>query len=427
MVNKFDTIVCGLGAMGSAAVYQLAKRGNKVLGLDRFSPPHDNGSSHGESRIIRQAIGEGEAYVPLVLRSYELWREIEKEAGKKLLTITGGLTLESQNSEGVMHGRRDFLDQAIRCAEKFDIRHEIFETGEIRQRYPQFAVTDERAYFEYETGFLRPELCIEAQLQLTRKHGATVQTDEPVVSVESRADSEVTVQTTRGAYSGEKVIVTTGPWIGRFLPRAYAHLFKVSRQVMYWFDIRAGCQSTFAPPGFPIFIWIVAKGSEFGFYGFPTLDDKTIKIATEQFTVVTDPDRAQRAVSVEEEQFMYKDYVQGRLPGISARCETATSCLYTVTPDSHFVIDVHPDNDRIIIASPCSGHGFKHSAAIGEALAQQVIDGKSKIDISSFSLRRFKNRIQYARPSNRRIEIEQNVSMQDLTRNFYAAKLFNRQ
>ena len=392
--NKFDTIVCGLGAMGSAAVYQLAKRGNKVLGLDRFSPPHGNGSSHGESRIIRQAIGEGEEYVPLVLRSYELWREIEKAAGKELLTITGGLTLESQNSEGVLHGRPDFLDQAIRCAEKFHIRHEILETADIRKRYPQFAVTDERAYFEYETGFLRPELCIEAQLNLAQKHGAGVQTEETVVSVGSRADSGVMVETSRGAYSAETVIITAGPWIARFLPPAYAHLFKVSRQVMYWFDIRENCRSTFAPPGFPIFIWIFAKGGEFGFYGFSTLDGKTIKIATEQFTAITNPDHVQRAVSMEEEQSMYKDYVQGRLPGISDRCKAAASCLYTTTPDSNFVIDVHPDNDRILIASPCSGHGFKHSAAIGEALADQVIDGKSRIDISSFSMKRFKDVIQ---------------------------------
>ncbi len=220
MVNKFDTIVCGLGAMGSDALYQLAKRGNRALGLDRFSPPHANSSSHGESRIIRQAIGEGEAYVPLVLRSYELWREIEKGTGSELLTITDGLTLESQNSEGVMHGRRDFLDQAIRCAKKFDIRHEILETADIRKRFPQFAVTDERAYFEYETGFLRPELCIEAQLHLAREHGAVVQTDEAIVSVDGRGDSGVTVKTSRGTYSAGKVIVTAGPWIGRFLPPA---------------------------------------------------------------------------------------------------------------------------------------------------------------------------------------------------------------
>jgi len=394
MVKKFDTIVCGLGAMGSAAVYQLAKRGNKVLGLDQFRSPHANGSSHGESRIIRQAIGEGEAYVPLVLRSYELWREIEKAVGRELLTITGGLTLESQTSEAVMHGRRDFLDQAMLCAEKFRVRHEIFETADIRRRYPQFAVTDERAYFEFDTGFLRPELCIDAQLHLATNHGAALQTNETIVSIESRAVSGVMVQTSRGAYSSEKVVITVGPWIAGFLPPAYAHLFKVHRQVMYWFDIREDCRSTFASPGFPIFIWLFAKGGEFGFYGFPTLNGTTIKLATEQFTAVSDPDHERPAVGIEEVQSMYKNFVQSRLPGISDRCRAAVSCLYTTTPDSNFVIDVHPDNDRIMIASPCSGHGFKHSAAIGEALAEQVIDGKSHINISSFSMKRFKHMIQ---------------------------------
>jgi sarcosine oxidase len=391
MVTSFDTIVCGLGAMGSAAVYQLAKRGNKVLGLDRFSPPHANGSSHGESRIIRQAIGEGEEYVPLALRSYELWREVEKDTGKNLLTITGGLTLESQTSQGVLHGRPDFLDQAIRCAQKFHIRHEILDTADVRSRFPQFAVTDERAYFEYETGILKPELCIESQLQLARKHGAAIQTNERIVSVEGRGNSGVAVTTSRGAYSAEKVIVTAGPWIRNFLPPAYAQLFKIYRQVMYWFGIEDNCRAAFAPPGFPIFIWIFAKGGEFGFYGFPTLDGKTIKIATEHFTATTDPDNPQRMVDMEERQSMYKNYLQNRLPEISARCRAAESCFYTVTSDSNFVIDVHPDNDRILIASPCSGHGFKHSAAIGEALAQRVIDGTSEIDLGSFGLKRFKD------------------------------------
>src|SRR4026209_812139 len=182
MVKNFDTIVVGLGAMGSAAVYQLAKQGNKVLGVDRFSPPHPNGSSHGESRIIRQAIGAGEENVTFALPSYELWREVEKDTGKELRKITGGVTLQSQINEAVMHGRRDFLGEAIRCAKKFNIRHETLETAEIKKRYPQFAVTDERAYYEYETGFLKPELCIEAELDLARKRGAAVQTDEIVVS-----------------------------------------------------------------------------------------------------------------------------------------------------------------------------------------------------------------------------------------------------
>jgi sarcosine oxidase len=394
MVKTFDTIVVGLGAMGSAAVYQLAKRGNKVLGLDRFSPPHANGSSHGESRIIRQAIGEGDEYVPLALRSYELWREIERATGKRLLTFTGGLTLQSQNNDAVMHGRRDFLDEAIRCATQFNIRHEVIETAELKKRYPQFALTDERGYYEYETGFLRPELCIEAQLDLGRRHGATVQTDEIVVSVESDRNSAVTVKTNHGSYCAAEVILTAGAWIARFLPTAYARLFKVYRQVMYWFVIREDRGSRFAAPEFPVFIWILGHASEFGFYGFPSLDGKTVKVATEQFAASTDPDQARRDVDIEEIRSMYNEYLRERFPEISDRCVTAATCLYTTTPDSHFVIDAHPDDERIIIASPCSGHGFKHSAAIGEALAEQVIDGKSKIDISSFSLKRFNDLIQ---------------------------------
>lgn len=391
MISKFDTIVLGLGAMGSAALYQLAKRGNRVLGIDQFSPPHNFGSSHGESRIIRQAIGEGEQYVPLVLRSYELFREIEKEAGKDLLTVTGGLTLESQQSEAVMHGRRNFLDEAISCAKKFNIRHEILEPQDIKKRYPQFAVTKERGYFEHETGYLRPEICVEAQLRLAQNHGATIQTDEKVVSVTLRGDSGVTIGTSRAVYAAEKVAVTAGPWISEFLPDAYAQFFKVYRQVMCWFRIRDNFRSTFSVGQFPIFIWIFEKGADFGFYGFPTLDGKTIKIASEQYAVVTAPDEVDRAVSEKEKQLAYSDYVRGRLPGLSDQCESAVSCLYTTTPDANFVIDFHPDNHRIIIASPCSGHGFKHSAAIGEVISELVIDGASKIAISSFSLERFKS------------------------------------
>jgi sarcosine oxidase len=387
--NKFDAIVLGLGAMGSAAIYQLAKRAQTVLGIDQFSPPHNYGSTHGESRIIRQALGEGEHYVPLVLRSYELFREIEKETGKELLTITGGLTLESQQSEAVMHGRHNFLDQAIGCAQKFSIRHEILEPQDIKKRYPQFAVTNERGYLEYDTGYLRPELCVEAQLRLAQNYGATVHTDEKAISIAPQGNSEVTIRTSRAVYAAENVVVTAGPWISQFLPPAYSQFFKVYRQVMYWFMIRDRFRSTFLPGQFPIFIWIFDNGRNFGFYGFPSLDGKTIKVASEQYNVVTAPDKEDRAVSELEEQSAYSNYIRGRLPGLSDQCESAVSCLYTTTPDSNFVIDFHPDSDRIIIASPCSGHGFKHSAAIGEVLAELAVNGVSKIDISSFGIERF--------------------------------------
>jgi sarcosine oxidase len=390
MKNMFDAIVLGLGAMGSAAIYQLAKRGNTVLGIDQFSPPHNYGSTHGESRIIRQAIGEGEHYVPLVLRSYEIFREIEKETAKELLTITGGLTLESQQSQGVMHGRHNFLDQAVSCAQKFSIRHEILEPQDIKKHYPQFAVTNERGYFEYGSGFLRPELCVEAQLRLAQNYGATVQTGERVISIAPRGNSAVTVRTSRAVYAAEKVVVTAGPWMAEFLPPAYRQFFKVYRQVMYWFQIWDHVRPAFIPGQFPIFIWIFEGARNFGFYGFPSLDGKTIKLATEQYDVVTTPDKEDGEVSAAEKRSMYSDYIRGRLPGLSDKCESAMSCLYTTTPDAKFVIDFHPESDRIIIASPCSGHGFKHSAAIGEILAELAFDGASKIDISSFSIGRFK-------------------------------------
>jgi sarcosine oxidase len=388
--NKFDAIVIGLGAMGSAAVYQLAKRGKSVLGIDQYAPPHNYGSTHGESRIIRRALGEGEQYVPLALRSYEIFREIERETGKELLTITGGLTLESPQSGAMLHGRHKFLDQAVSCARKFNIRHEILEPHEIKKRYPQFAVTTERGYFEYETGFLRPEHCVEAQLRLAQKSGATIQIGEKVISIAARGNSEVSIRTSRAVYATHKVVVTAGPWISDFLPPGYHRFFKVYPQVMYWFRIRDDFRAPFLPGQFPIFIWILDTGRNFGFYGFPSFDRKTVKVATEQYELVADPDQQHRAVSDAEKQSMYSEYVRARLPGLSDQCESAATCLYTTTPDANFVIDFHPDSERIIIASPCSGHGFKHSAAVGEVLADLAVDGSSTIDISSFSIERFK-------------------------------------
>lgn len=388
MKNKFDTIVLGLGAMGSAAVYQLAKRGSRVLGIDQFSPPHNYGSTHGESRIIRQAIGEGEAYTPLVLRSYELWREIERETGKELLTITGGLILETQQSAATMHARGNFFDQTMGCAEKFHIPHEILEPKDLRKRYPQFAVTNERGYFEYGAGYLRPELCVEAHLSLAKHLGATLKTNERVLAADPDGSS-IAVKTDRSVYQADRLVVAAGPWIAQFLKPAHAQFFKVYRQVMYWFRINSGSESAFSPKTFPIFIWVFEKGGHIGFYGFPALDGKSIKVATEQYASVTSPDKVDRVISAEEKQSMYKDTIHGRLPGVSNQCEAAVSCLYTTTPDSNFVIDFYPGNDRILIASPCSGHGFKHSAAIGEVISELILDGRSKIDISRFSMKRF--------------------------------------
>jgi sarcosine oxidase len=387
----FDTIVVGLGAMGSASVYQLAKRNNRVLGIDQFSVPHDYGSTHGESRIIRQAIGEGEGYVPLVLRSYELWRALEQETGQTLLTATGGLILEPEKSAVVAHGRHNFLAQTIACAKKYNIRHNILETKEIKKRFPQFILTNELGYYEYETGYLRPELCVQAQLQLAKNYGATIRLNEKVTSIIPHGNSAITVVTDRSTYTAEKLVLSAGAWLAGFLPAEYGEIFKVYRQVMHWFTIEEDARATFAPGRFPIFIWIFDKGGDFAFYGFPSLDGITLKIAGEQYSKSTSAESVDRTIGKEENALAYLNYVQDRLHGLTDACDRAATCLYTTTPDSHFVIDFYPGNDRIVIASPCSGHGFKHSAAIGEIICELVTLGKSKIPIDKFRIDRFAN------------------------------------
>jgi sarcosine oxidase len=390
-MESFDTIVVGLGAMGSASVFQLAKRHNRVLGIDQFSVTHDYGSTHGESRIIRQAIGEGEQYVPLVLRSYELWHALEKEIGQTLLTTTGGLILEPEKSAVLAHGRHNFLAQTIACAKKFNIRHSILDTKEIRKRFPQFVLTDELGYYEYETGYLRPELCVQAQLQLAKNYGATIRLNEKVISIVPRGNSAVTVVTDRSTYTAEKLVLSAGAWLADFLPAEYGKIFKVYRQVMHWFRIKEGAQTAFAAERFPIFIWIFDKGGDLAFYGFPSLDGVTVKIAGEQYREATSAQSVERKVSATENELAYASYVRDRFHRLTAVCDRAAACLYTTTPDSHFVIDFHPDNERILIVSPCSGHGFKHSAAIGEIVGELVTLGKSKLAINGFRMDRFIN------------------------------------
>ena len=328
--------------------------------------------------------------MPLVLRSYELWREIEREAGKELLVVTGGLILERQQTNSMMHGRRNFLARTVQCATRFNIRYEILETQDIRKRYPQFAVTKEFGYFEYETGYLRSELCIQAQLHLAKRHGAKLRTNEKVLSIKTDGFSQgVGVKTDRAVYHADKLIIAAGPWVTQFLEPSLAQHFKVYRQAMFWFKIQDDLQTQFLPGKLPIFIWVFENGGENMFYGFPSLDGKTIKIASEQYTNVTTPEQVDREITDDEKSTMYKNYLLGRLSGIANACDQVASCLYTTTPDFNFVIDFSPGQPQIIIASPCSGHGFKHSAAIGEVLAELVLGGKSKIDISSFGIDRF--------------------------------------
>jgi len=385
--SVFDVIVLGLGAMGSASIYQLAKKGRRVLGIDQFSPPHTMGSTHGGSRVTRQAIGEGEEYVPLALRSYELWREIEAATGTTLLEATGGLIMASPSAGASLHGESQFVEQTVNAAKKFGIAHSLLDAGQIRSRFPQFNLRgDEQGYYEPSMGFLRPELCVAGQIDLARRHGAEIRTNEKILELIPRS-GEVIVRTESGRYTAGRVVVSAGAWINHLLGNEWSALFSISRQVLCWFDVNDGIES-FVPSRFPVFIWVFGSEQDDFNYGIPAIDGPKggVKIGTEQHLTETDPDTVDRNVTAAEIDEIYRRYVQDRLPGLSPRCIKASVCLYTTTPGSRFVIDFHPAQKNLLIVSPCSGHGFKHSAAIGEIVSDLLTSGSSRMDIRPFTL-----------------------------------------
>lgn len=387
-IQSCEIAVVGLGAMGSAALYQLAKKGVKTVGIDRFSPPHDQGSTHGETRITRQAIGEGEVYVPLALRSNEIWKELEAETGERLFMKNGCLIVDAVNSASSGVIRTAFLARTQKAAESYNIPHEMLDAAEIRRRYPQFTPReDEVGYFEPGGGYLNPERCIAVQLERARALGADTQFGTQVLSVQPDG-SGVRIVTDRGDILAAQAIVSAGSWAPSLLGAPFTNLLASSRQVMHWFEVEPSFAQHWA--GSPVFIWCHGPSPNDFFYGFPSLNgSNAIKTAGEQYDAFTRPDNVERNVTEDESAAMRRDHLAGRVQGLKERAVRAITCLYTVTPDSNFLIDRHPEYDRILVVSPCSGHGFKHSSAIGEVAAQCMVEGKSDIDISAFALSRF--------------------------------------
>lgn len=371
--------------MGSATVYQLARRGVRVLGIDRYAPPHDQGSSYGETRITRLAIGEGAHYTPLVRRSHEIWREIERVTGAGLLTQCGGLIISSPNAAAQTHVP-GFFRNTVEAARQHGIAHEMLDATQIRARFPQFNIRDDAfGYFEPEAGFVRPEACIAAQLSLAERHGASLHRGETVFGFGS-GPAGVSVKTDRGFYQAGRLIVAAGAWLPKLLGGWFENLLKVHRQVLHWFDIEVDI-SLFRPDRFPVFIWELPDSRQ-GIYGFPSID-RGIKIATEQYAQTTRPDIVDGTAQPAEITAMYSGFVAPYLNGVSARSVKTSVCLYTVTPDAGFILDRLPASERVIMASCCSGHGFKHSAAVGEILADMAQGRESRFDLSPFRLARF--------------------------------------
>jgi sarcosine oxidase len=380
-VATSDVIVVGLGAMGSATCLQLATRGVSVRGIDQHHPPHPYGSTHGETRITRLAIGEGPEYVPLVRRSHELWSELEEQTGSRLMTRSGGLIMGNKGNE--------FVAQTRACAQQYAIAYEDLSAAELAHRFPMFAVDHEtEAYYEPTAGYLRPEEAVKAQLELAAHRGAQLRLGERAERWVASPQG-VTVTTTAGTYAAGQLVICVGAWIARLLPEV-ADTFAVHRQLMFWFAIREGYPQLRT---MPIFVWDFGGQKDafvhfHGFYGFPAIDGPAggVKVGTESYEHTTTADEHHQPPSEHEAHDVYRSYVAPGLPWLGPELLRAAPCLYTSTRASRFVIDRHPDHDTVWIVSACSGHGFKHSPAIGEAVAQQLTVGDSELGLSPFGL-----------------------------------------
>jgi sarcosine oxidase len=377
VTEKFDVIVIGLGAVGSATVFQLAKRGAKVLGIDRFAPPHKYGSTHGETRITRLACGEGAIYTQFARRSHELWRELERETGEQLLLQNGLLVISGKGQRASAHGNPAFLQSSIDAAVENGVAHEVLSDAAIRQRFPGFKVADgDSAYFEPESGILFPEKGVRVQLMAAQRHGARLQTAETVARFDA-GKSGVEVITDKATYNADRIVVSAGPWLPDFLPKPLARHFTIRRQVLLWFALKDGEPiERYKPDAFPVFYWQLPRRQ--ALYGFPWIDtdEPAIKVATEQYDTTTTAQSVDRNVTPDEIAAVYNEYVADFMPGVSSRCIKSATCMYTCTEDTHFVIDTLPGEPRVIVASPCSGHGFKHSPAIGEGIAELLTQGR---------------------------------------------------
>jgi sarcosine oxidase len=368
-----DVAVVGLGAMGSAAALELARRGLDVIGFDRHTPPHTFGSSHGDSRIIREAYFEDPVYVPMVQRAFERWRELERATGRALLQHTGGL----------MIGRRDgvLVQGALRSARTHRLQHEVLAAGELRARVPVLnPEPDMIGVWEPRAGVLAPEACVQAQLDEARRAGATLRFDEPIERWRAD-DAGVVVFTAHHAHRARQLVISAGAWVASLLPGLRVP-FRVERQVLHWFEPLRDA-AAFAPARCPIHLWQF-DGARF-FYGFPDRG-AGVKLAFHHGGEATTADTVRRDVAQAEVDEVRRA-VRRFVPAADGRLLASTVCLYTNTPDEHFWLDRHRAHANVIVASPCSGHGFKFAPVIGEIVADLVELRTPAFDLAAFRTR----------------------------------------
>jgi sarcosine oxidase len=375
--GHYNAIVVGLGAMGSATLYHLARRGWRVLGLEQFAPGHQHGSSHGDSRIIRETYFEHPLYVPLVRRAHELWRELEDRSGSPLMTITGGLMIGPPDGS-VVRG-------TLRSAEEHGLPHEILTPAGVRARFPAFDLDKGLvAVFDPRAGFLDPEACNRAHVKLARDAGADARFTEPALDWIADGGG-VRVTTSSSTYTADRLVIAAGAWDGALLPDLVLPL-TIERQAVFWLE-PASDAALYDLGRFPIYAYEYRAGSIC--YGFPRLPRGVKASVMHDGEIVPDPDSVKRTVD-ETELSPLRAALKPILPALSeAPVRESEVCLFTNTPDHDFIIDFHPFFPQVLISSPCSGHGFKFASAIGEIQADLLTKGSTQFDLSSFRIGRW--------------------------------------
>ena len=361
--------------MGSAACWRLAQRGQRVLGLERFDIPHTQGSSHGVNRIIRLAYFEHPSYVPLLRRAYELWRETERAAGQQLLFITGGIDAGRPNSM--------IVSGSLLSCRTHALPHEVWDAKELHRRFPGFDLpADFVAVYQPDGGFVACERAVTAQTTLARAAGADIHTHEKMLKWEP-SPGGVRVTTDRGVYEAGQLIISCGAWVGDYVPKL-AKLAVPERQVLAWFEPKK--PELFTLGNFPISIVQTDNGFP---YQFPIWGSPGFKLGLYRHLHETGhADTLSREANAHDEKIL-RGVVERYFPEAAGRTLAMQTCLFTNVPDGHFVIDALPGLPQVIVASPCSGHGFKFACVIGEILADQVTHGKTRFDLKQFSLTRF--------------------------------------
>ena len=371
----YDAIVIGVGGMGSATACHLARRGARVLALEQFDIPHDLGSSHGISRIIRLAYWEHRDYVPLVRRAYELWRELEIAAGERLLVVTGCVDAGDPTSPNIVGVRE--------ACRRFQLAHEELDSAALTAKFPGYRLpSDVVAILQPDGGFLLPERCVVAHVEAAQRAGADVRAREPVLGWDIQSD-RVRVRTNRQTYAGARLVVTAGAWTTSIATHTLG-LLTPERQVMLWSQPRV--PEYFQVGNFPVFYIRVAEG---GFYGFPIHGVPGMKIGKYHHRGgIVDPDTMDRQAHLDDEEVL-REGLRRYFPDADGPTMGMKTCLFTNTRDEHFIIDLLEHDPRVAIAAGFSGHGFKFCSVVGEILADLALDGGTRHDISLFSMNRF--------------------------------------